>query len=51
MEKKKIKCDFCMYKTASGCSTTPNSYACKNAEIELFRYISSQRQKEKLRRK
>lgn len=43
MKKKKNKCDFCPYRTASGCMMRQDTRYCKNAEMELFRYLSSQR--------
>lgn len=51
MEKRKTKCDFCAHKTASGCTTKPDSYVCRAAEMEFFRYINSQKQKAKMKRK
>lgn len=38
------KCDFCSYKTATGCMVTPNSYYCKKANEEYYRYIRSNQQ-------
>ena len=37
--KHKCKCDFCTYKTATGCMVTPNSYYCKKATDEYYQYI------------
>jgi hypothetical protein len=34
-----IKCDFCTYRSNSGCMVTPNSYYCKNAVDEYYQYI------------
>lgn len=40
MNNKKLnKCDFCNYKTSSGCMVTPNSYYCKKAMDEYYQYI------------
>lgn len=38
------KCDFCSYKTGSGCMVTPNSYYCKKATDEYYQYIKSGQQ-------
>ena len=37
--KPKHKCDFCNYKTASGCMVTPNSFYCKKANDEYYQYL------------
>lgn len=37
--KQLTKCDFCTYKTATGCMVTPNSYYCKKANDEYYAYI------------
>jgi hypothetical protein len=39
MTKPKSKCDFCSYKTATGCMVTPNSYYCKRANDEYYQYV------------
>ena len=35
------KCDFCNYKTATGCMVTPNSHYCKKATDEYYQYARS----------
>ncbi len=37
--KQLTKCDFCSYKTATGCMVTPNSYYCKKANDEYYQYL------------
>ena len=39
INKRLSKCDFCSYKTATGCMVTPNSYYCKKAADEYYQYI------------
>lgn len=39
----KTKCDFCRYKTSSGCMVTPNSYYCKEAKDEFYRYSQTKK--------
>lgn len=39
INKSKSKCDFCTYKTATGCMVTPNSHYCKKALDEYYQYI------------
>jgi hypothetical protein len=43
MNKLKTKCDFCRYKTVSGCMVTPNSYYCKEANDEFYRYLQNKK--------
>ncbi len=43
MNKSKSKCDFCRYKTSSGCMVTPNSYYCKEANDEFYRYLQNKK--------
>lgn len=40
MTNKKTKCDFCRYKTSSGCMVTPNSHYCREATDEYYRYLN-----------
>ena len=42
--KKLSKCDFCNYKTSSGCMVSPNSYYCKKAADEYYQYIKGGQQ-------
>ena len=37
----KTKCDFCQYRSNSGCMVTPNSFYCKNASDEYYQYVRS----------
>ena len=37
------KCNFCRYKTSSGCMVTPNSYYCKEANDEFYRYLQNKK--------
>lgn len=37
-------CDFCMYKTNSGCSAKPNSAYCTEAKNEYWQYINNKTQ-------
>lgn len=39
----KTKCSFCRYKTSSGCMVTPNSYYCKEANDEFYRYLQNKK--------
>lgn len=39
----KTKCNFCRYKTSSGCMVTPNSYYCKEANDEFYRYLQNKK--------
>jgi hypothetical protein len=41
MNNYKTKCDFCRYKTASGCMATPNSAYCREAADEYYQYLKS----------
>ena len=34
------KCDFCQYRSFSGCMVTANSYYCKKANDEYYQYIN-----------
>jgi len=43
MNNPKSKCDFCRYKTSSGCMVSPNSYYCKEANDEFYRYLQSKK--------
>jgi hypothetical protein len=43
MNNYKNKCDFCRYKTPSGCMVTPNSAYCREATDEYYRYIQSKK--------
>ena len=38
------KCDFCSYRTTTGCMVTPNSYYCKKANDEYYQYIRGNKQ-------
>jgi hypothetical protein len=49
MNKPLSKCDFCSYRTASGCMVTPNSYYCKKATDEYYQYIRGGRQSKSTR--
>lgn len=45
MENKKLSyCDFCVYKTASGCNAKPNSAYCTEAKNEYWQYINNKKQ-------
>lgn len=45
MENKKLSyCDFCMYKTASGCNAKPNSAYCTEAKNEYWKYMNNKKQ-------
>lgn len=39
--KKLSYCDFCVYKTGSGCSAKPNSAYCTEAKNEYCQYINN----------
>lgn len=39
MNKLKSKCSFCRYATGSGCMVTPNSYYCREAIDEYYKYL------------
>lgn len=39
MNDKLTKCDFCAYKSNSGCMVTPNSFYCKKAADEYYQYL------------
>ena len=39
----KNKCAFCKYSTRSGCMVTPNSYYCKEANDEFYRYLHNKK--------
>lgn len=39
----KSKCDFCKYRSNSGCMVTPNSHYCKEANDELHRYLQNKK--------
>lgn len=41
---KLTKCDFCGYKTISGCMVTPNSYYCKKAIDEYYQHVRNNNQ-------
>jgi hypothetical protein len=42
MNNKKLSyCDFCVYKTSSGCNAKPNSAYCTEAKNEYYQYIRS----------
>lgn len=43
MKQNKIKCDFCRYWTGQSCMATPNSYYCKEANEELYRYLQNKK--------
>jgi hypothetical protein len=38
------KCDFCKYKSNSGCMVTPTQYYCKEAVDEYYQYINNKKQ-------
>lgn len=42
--KRKTKCDFCTYKTSSGCMVTPDSAYCAKAKEEYFAWLNNQKQ-------
>lgn len=42
--KKLSYCDFCVYKTSSGCSAKPNSAYCTEAKNEYWQYITNKKQ-------
>ncbi len=45
MENKKLSyCDFCVYKTASGCNAKPNSAYCTEAKNEYWQYMNNKKQ-------
>jgi hypothetical protein len=37
------RCDFCIYKTLSGCMVTPSHYYCKAANDEYYQYLQSKK--------
>lgn len=37
------RCDFCKYKTPSGCMVTPSAYYCKAANDEYYQYLQSKK--------
>ena len=39
----KTKCSFCKYATNGGCMVTPNSYYCKEANDEYYRYLKNKK--------
>jgi len=41
--KKLTPCDFCAYKTKSGCTVTPNSHYCTQAKNEFYAYLAKQK--------
>ena len=41
MKTAKTKCDFCKYKSNSGCMVTPNSFYCREASDEYSYYIKN----------
>ena len=45
MYKKLVKCDFCKYKSPSGCMTKPDSWYCKDATNELYQYLANQKKR------
>jgi hypothetical protein len=42
--KRLTKCDFCKYKTASGCNAKPDSIYCKEATNEFYVYLNKNKQ-------
>lgn len=42
--KKLTKCDFCKYKSPSGCNAKPDSYYCKDALNEFYAYLNKNKQ-------
>ncbi len=38
--KRLTKCDFCKYKSASGCNARPDSYYCKEASAEFYAHLA-----------
>lgn len=46
MAKKLTKCDFCKYKTGSGCSVKADSSYCREANNEFFAYLAELKKKE-----
>lgn len=42
---RKTPCDFCVYKTKSGCMAKENSPYCRDAKSEFFRWIEEQKRK------
>ena len=45
--KKLTKCDFCKYKSKSGCNAKPDSYYCKEATNEFYAYLAKLKQQKK----
>lgn len=43
MQQNRSKCNFCRYATNSGCMVTPNSYYCKEANDEFYRYLQNKK--------
>lgn len=37
--KQLTKCDFCQYRSSSGCMVVPNSHYCKKANDEYYQYL------------
>ena len=42
--KRLTKCDFCKYKTASGCNAKPDSSYCREAANEFYAYLNKNKQ-------
>lgn len=45
MNKQYTKCDFCQYRTRSGCTVTPNAYNCREANNEFYAYLAELKRK------
>ena len=41
MNKSKTKCDFCRYRTTTGCMVTQNSSYCKEATTEYYNFLAN----------
>lgn len=43
---RKTKCDFCTYRTATGCMVVPDSHYCAKAKDEYFAWLNSKKQQQ-----
>lgn len=41
MNNQKTKCSFCRYYSGYSCMVTPNSYYCKEANDEYYRFLKN----------
>jgi len=45
VSKRYTKCDFCRYKTASGCTAKPDSFYCRDATNEFYQWLNNQKKR------